>query len=72
MNWLDCASVEAIPGKVSGAPIIKGTRVPVQTVIDNFNAGVTEAEISDLYDVPLASVKSVIKFSRATHGSGHF
>ena len=72
MNWLDCTSVEAIPGKVSGAPIVKGTRVPAQTIVDNFNAGVTESEIADLYDVPLASVKSVIRFSKEAHESRPF
>lgn len=31
--------IEAVPGKVSGAPVFKGTRVPVQNLIDYLESG---------------------------------
>jgi uncharacterized protein (DUF433 family) len=64
MNWTSCSIVEEIPGKVSGRPVVKGTRLPVQTIVDNFNAGVSEPDIATLFDVPLATVRTVIEFAR--------
>jgi uncharacterized protein (DUF433 family) len=35
LDWSQCSAVESIPGKVSGAWVFKGTRMPVATVIEN-------------------------------------
>ena len=35
IDWSQCQAVESIPGKVSGAWVFKGTRLPVATVIEN-------------------------------------
>jgi uncharacterized protein (DUF433 family) len=35
MDWSKCPDVERAPGKVSGAWVVKGTRVPAQAVVDN-------------------------------------
>ncbi len=34
LTWSDCPAVERIPGKVSGAWLFKGTRVPVKALFD--------------------------------------
>jgi uncharacterized protein (DUF433 family) len=33
--WKDCPSVENVAGKVSGRPVLKGTRMPAQDIADN-------------------------------------
>jgi uncharacterized protein (DUF433 family) len=38
MDWSDCSLVEVIPGKVSGAPLLKNTRLPVEAIIGNYDA----------------------------------
>jgi len=38
MDWSDCELVEVVPGKVSGAPLLVGTRIPVAAIIDNYEA----------------------------------
>ncbi|MGI4793810.1 MAG: DUF433 domain-containing protein [Janthinobacterium lividum] len=68
--WSGCSVVEIISGKVSGAPVVKGTRLPVATIVDNFNAGVSEPEIADLFDVPVGTVRTVIEFARE-HSARH-
>ncbi len=30
VDWSECPLVEVIPGKISGAPLLKGTRLPVE------------------------------------------
>ena len=36
MDWSDCPLVEVIPGKVSGVPLLKNTRLPVEAITGNY------------------------------------
>jgi len=38
IDWSDCPLVEIIPGKVSGVPLLKNTRLPVDAITGNFDA----------------------------------
>jgi len=31
-EWLGCDLIEIVPGKVSGAPVFKNTRLPVEAI----------------------------------------
>jgi len=33
LDWSQCPAVESIPGKVSGAWVLKGTRMPVSIIL---------------------------------------
>ena len=35
MDWSECKVVEVIPCRVSGAPIVKGSRVQADTVLES-------------------------------------
>jgi len=37
-DWSGCSLVEVIPGKVSGAPLLKNTRLPVEAITGNYDA----------------------------------
>ncbi|MCS7049760.1 MAG: DUF433 domain-containing protein [Verrucomicrobiae bacterium] len=41
LDWSQCSAVERVPGKVSGAWVFKGTRVPVQALFENLEGGAT-------------------------------
>jgi len=41
LDWSKCAAVERIAGKVSGAWLFKGTRVPVTALFENIEDGAT-------------------------------
>ena len=49
--WADYEGVEIIEGKLSGEPILKGSRVPAQLIADCLNAGDTIEEISYNYSL---------------------
>jgi uncharacterized protein (DUF433 family) len=38
-NWPQCSAIEQVPGKVSGAWVFKGTRVPVRALFENLEDG---------------------------------
>ena len=44
LDWTQCAAVERVPGKVSGAWVFKATRVPVRALFENLEAGCTVNE----------------------------
>ena len=41
LDWSQCRGVERIAGKVSGAWLFKGTRVPVAALFENLEDGAT-------------------------------
>lgn len=38
-DWSQCPAVERVPGKVGGAWVFKGTRVPVRALFGNLEGG---------------------------------
>jgi uncharacterized protein (DUF433 family) len=38
LDWSECPLVEVVPGKVSGAPLLKNTRLPVEAITGNYDA----------------------------------
>ena len=63
LDWSQCPAVESIPGKVSGAWVLKGTRMPVQTIFENLEAGLSVKEITAVFDVTEQEVKAVLHFA---------
>lgn len=63
LDWSQCPAVESIPGKVSGAWVVKGTRMPVQTIFENLEAGLSVKEITEVFDVTEQEVKAVLHFA---------
>jgi uncharacterized protein (DUF433 family) len=41
INWSSCSAVERSPGKVSGAWVFRGSRVPVRALFENLEDGAT-------------------------------
>lgn len=62
--------MESIPGKVSGAWVFRGTRMPVETVFDNLEAGMSLREITEVFDVTPEEVKAVLHFARESLAQG--
>lgn len=63
LDWSECPAIESIPGKVSGAWVFKGTRMPVSIVFENLEAGATVQEISEWFDVSPEEIKTVLEFA---------
>ena len=62
LDWSQCPAVESVPGKVSGAWVFKGTRMPVQTVFANIEAGMSVQEITEVFDVKPEEVLAALRF----------
>jgi uncharacterized protein (DUF433 family) len=66
VDWSKCEDVESVPGRVSGAWVIKGTRVQAQAVVDNAKAGFTAEQIvTEIFEgVPVERVRAVLRFAK--------
>jgi uncharacterized protein (DUF433 family) len=60
MNWLGCEWVEAVPGRLSGVPVIRDTRVTPETVVLNRELGVDEIAVQ--FRLPANAVRGVLSF----------
>jgi len=38
LDWSQCPAVESIPGKVSGAWVLRGTRMPVSAIFEKYRS----------------------------------
>ncbi len=70
IDWSECPLVEIKPGVQSGAPVLRGTRMPVSAIVDNFEYGVTVAEIAEQFEVPPDRVEAVLTYAK-THRVAH-
>jgi uncharacterized protein (DUF433 family) len=61
LDWSQCPVVESIPGKVGGAWVFKGTRLPVATVIENLE-DLSIDEVIEQFDVTREQVTAVLDF----------
>ena len=62
LNWSQCQGVERIPGKVGGAWVFEGTRVPVSALFENLESGARLDEILDWFPgVTRAQLEAVLE-----------
>jgi len=64
LDWSECAAVESVPGKVSGAWVFRETRVPVAAVFENLEDGLRIDQIVRMFDgLTREQVKAVLDFT---------
>ncbi len=75
IDWTGCGLVERILGKVSGRPIVRGTRIMPQAIVHSFDYGETIENIREGWpSLSFAKIKRLIEFAhtrRGHHRYGH-
>jgi len=62
LDGSQCPAVESIPGKVSGAWVFRGTRVPVSAIFENLKTSPLE-EVLENFHVTREQVQTVLDFA---------
>jgi uncharacterized protein (DUF433 family) len=62
INWSECPVLESIPGKVSGAWVFRGTRVPVSAILKNLKDLSVNEVIEEFPSVTRDQVRAVLDF----------
>jgi uncharacterized protein (DUF433 family) len=50
--------------RVSGRPVLKGTRMPVEDIIANYEYGVSIDEISIQFQIPASIVRELLTYAK--------
>jgi uncharacterized protein (DUF433 family) len=62
LDWSQCPAVESIPGKVSGAWVLRGTRTPVKALFENLEAGMSTERLMEQFPVTREQIDSLMAF----------
>jgi uncharacterized protein (DUF433 family) len=66
VDWMACELIEQIPGKVSGRPIVRGTRIMPDGIVNSYDMGASIEDIhQDWPSLSLAQIKRLIEFAHA-------
>ena len=63
LDWSQCSAVESVPDRLSGAWVLKDTRMPVSAIFENLEAGSDIEEIVEQFHVDPEQVKTVLEFA---------
>ena len=64
LDWSQCPGVESVPGKVSGAWVFSGTRMPIAVVFENLESGATIDNIIEWFPgVTREQIVKVLEFA---------
>lgn len=69
LDWSQCPAVESVPGRVSGAWVFHGTRMPVATVFENLEAGASVEDIMEWFDLTREQITTVLDFAARSLGA---
>jgi uncharacterized protein (DUF433 family) len=65
IDWSECPFVEVKAGVQSGAPVLLGTRMPVSAIVDNFDFGVSVAEIVEQFEIPQDRIEAILTYAKS-------
>ena len=63
LDWSQCSAVESVPGRVSGAWVLRDTRMPVSVIFENLEYGSSIEEIVENYGVTREQIQAVLDFA---------
>lgn len=72
VDWSECALVEVKPGVQSGAPVLLGTRMPVDAIVDNFDYGLSVDEIAEQFEIPPGRIESILTYAKGRRVARRF
>ncbi len=69
IDWMQCELIEIVPGKVSGRPIVRGTRIMPEAMVNSFDYGETLENIREDYPaLSINQIKQLIEFAHVRRG----
>lgn len=69
IDWMQCELIGQIPGKVSGRPIVRGTRILPDAIVDSYDAGDSLDLIHENYPgLSIEQIQRLIEFAHDWRG----
>jgi uncharacterized protein (DUF433 family) len=71
VDWSDCPLVEVHARKVSGAPLLKGTRVQADSIVQNYEGGESIEDIAYNFSIPQDAVRALLTYAATRIATRH-
>jgi uncharacterized protein (DUF433 family) len=65
VDWSECPLVEIKPGVQSGAPVLRGTRMPANAIVDNFDYGMSVSEIAEQFELAPDGIEAILAYAQS-------
>jgi len=66
VDWMACELIEQVPGKVSGRPLVRGTRIMPDPIVNSYDLGDSIDEIHEGFPtLSIAQITRLIEFAHA-------
>jgi uncharacterized protein (DUF433 family) len=65
IDWLACELIEQVPGKVSGRPVVRGTRIMPDPIVNSYELGDSIEEIHEGFPtLSIIQIKRLVDFAQ--------
>lgn len=72
IDWTQCELIECVPGKMSGRPVIRGTRIMPDAIVGSFDLGQTIEELREGFPtLSQAQIERLIEFAHQQREQPH-
>lgn len=69
IDWTACELIERVPGKVSGRPVVRGTRILPDAIVGSYDLGETIDELRGGFPtLSVEQIKRLIEFAHSQRG----
>jgi uncharacterized protein (DUF433 family) len=63
IDWMACELIESVPGKVSGRPVVRGTRIMPDAILNSYELGESAEEIREGFPtLTLIQIERLVEF----------
>ena len=70
IDWMACELIESVPGKVSGRPVVRGTRILPDAIVGSYDLGETIDELREGFPtLSLPQIERLIEFAHEQRGN---
>jgi uncharacterized protein (DUF433 family) len=70
IDWTACELIEQVPGKVSGRPVVRGTRILPDAIVGSFDLGETIEELHEGFPtLSVVQIERLIEFAHSQRSS---
>ena len=66
IDWTACELIEQVPGKVSGRPVVRGTRILPDAIVNSYDLGESIEDLREGFpSLSVAQIERLIEFAHA-------
>ena len=64
-----CPAIESVADRMHGVPVLKGTRMPTEDIVNNYNSGSPVQEIAENFGLNPQDVRTVLNYAASVKSS---